>query len=95
VKIDAQEFDVEAVAESLEQLIRRNIQSAPGSRWKKTGTLLNSIRAVRNEVVGGSGRLGNEHVVRMFADEILPADIDRQTRDVIAEQIHGMFTVED
>jgi hypothetical protein len=95
--LDINEPDFGDAGKALAELIKRRIVSAPGNRWNKTGRLLRSIAAVERHdgvsVVATSDRLQRDEVAQLFADEILPGDIDASTRTAIAEAVFDAFKV--
>jgi hypothetical protein len=92
------EPDFASVGASLAETIKQRIRDAPGNRWNKTGRLLASISAVERNggvaVVASSDRLQRDEVAQKFADEIIPADIGKATRDAIAKAVFAAFKVE-
>jgi len=92
------EPDFTATGEALAELIKERIRSAPGNRWNKTGRLLASISSVEKKdgvvVVAGNDRLQRDETAQLFAQEVLPRDLDDETRAEIARAIFNAFTVE-
>jgi hypothetical protein len=96
--LGVKEPDFSEAGSALADLIRRRILAAPGGRWNRTGRLLGSIATIENggriSVIAGGDRLQRDELAQKFADEIIPTDLDEETRTAIAEAIFNSFKVE-
>lgn len=86
--------DLEPAAKAMAVRIKREIATAPGNRWNKTGKLLGSVRADGEQVVVASDRLQRDELAERFSDEIVPADLDEATSDAIAQAVYDSIKVE-
>lgn len=86
------------VAARIRDRIKRAIDAAPGDRWNRTGQLLSSIRSIEDTdgsaaVTVAPDRLQSDALAKLFADEIIPPDLDERTRQEIAKAVHDAINI--